>query len=178
MVHDLPLRLLACDGGPHLLLPEAESGLWRGADQFKDDLDETTDYGRACLAVGDVEMALLSVGKGEALVLQDPPLSGMIALPTGHGCILVFDEWTSVELNPLLQTAISTLGEQDYHPTGLRWRNNSEAVLLFASVDRITEPIYDVFRHPLAPGEYDLHRGEYDRDLGALRLWRLVPRKT
>ena len=66
---------LACDGGPHMLLPVALSGQWKGVTSMLNPLDPKTDYGRACAAVETSQMAVVSVGGGQALVFQDPPLS-------------------------------------------------------------------------------------------------------
>src|SRR5690349_12881282 len=66
---------LACDGGPHLVLPKELSSQWKGAGSILAAVSASSDYGRACAATISSNMAFITVGKGKAIVLAGPPLS-------------------------------------------------------------------------------------------------------
>jgi len=52
---------LACDGGPHLVLPKELSRQWKDASSYFAVLSPSSDYGRACAATTTQKMALIPV---------------------------------------------------------------------------------------------------------------------
>src|SRR5690242_17270400 len=58
---------LACDGGPHLVLPKELSRQWKGAGSIAAVSNPKSDYGRACAATTNQHMALIPVGAGQAM---------------------------------------------------------------------------------------------------------------
>ncbi len=93
---------LACDGGPHIILPMAVSAKWKGHKIIMTNpLDPSTDYGRACAVTGD--WGVISVAGSNALVLSDPPMSAF--KPDYNESpvdIYVLYAWSSIDLDELL----------------------------------------------------------------------------
>src|SRR5438874_7073218 len=59
---------LAADGGPHMLLPVEAAGVWTGAPSMLAATNPKSDYGRACAATANVQMAAIPVGPTNGLV--------------------------------------------------------------------------------------------------------------
>jgi hypothetical protein len=96
---------LACDGGPHLVLPRELGGRWKAASSGLAALNSSSDYGRACASVTNRRMALIPVGSGKAMVLANPPLSSWGHSPEGWIDIYDLEAWPDMNVDAVLKRA-------------------------------------------------------------------------
>jgi hypothetical protein len=166
---------LAADGGPHMLLPVDLAGSWSGAGSLLGALNPKSDYGRACTATANSQIASLSVGTGTALVFSCPPMTAWGK--SADGLVEVYDlqGWTNTNLDALIQRATSSLPTSSLLATNLQLRlQRPDAFLLYAG-DTPTQTAYGVHRVPLAAGTYHVLVGKYSGTGEAVTVYRLQP---
>jgi hypothetical protein len=168
-------KYLACDGGPHLLLPVALAPLWRGVDPTVENvLDPAPDYGRACAVPPPI--GAINVGAGEGLVLgESPPISAWApSLESGGVDLFVLQEWSDTELDSLLLRA-REIHSTALHDTRTWWcLQDGGAYLMFAG-DTVDAPVYELLHVPLRKGRYVVKAGQLDDNEGVVEVFRLVP---
>ena len=167
-------KYLACDGGPHLLLPFSARGDWKGCTDESDPLNPDTDYGRACLV--EPPIGLVNVGAQKALVLAGNPL-----LTTWRGSpregrldLYVLEAWDEIDLDLLVDSAASAT--QNTTDSGLRWVLKDGGIsLMFAGeapgkTNTVSDnTVYGEIPIPVSPGTYKISTGSFDGEHG--RLW-------
>src|SRR5687768_12943011 len=83
------LKWLACDGGPHLILPREVLGDWQACDAScftrLAPYDGSTDYARACAIALEREVGIISVGTMSGVVVGggEVPMSTWVAREDG-----------------------------------------------------------------------------------------------
>ncbi|MEZ6052000.1 MAG: hypothetical protein R3C02_11515 [Planctomycetaceae bacterium] len=167
---------LVCDGGPHLALPAELSGDWKGAPSISAVTNPSSDYGRAMTATSADPIALITVGSGEAIVLQDPPMTAW-GNPTEEGVDLYqLLDWRTMKLDDLIDQAVATTPTLSMSDTGLSVSlTEPDLVLLFAG-DRPGDTAYGEYRIPLSSGNYRILEGRFsDPASGTLNIYRLAP---
>lgn len=152
---------LACDGGPHLVLPKELSRQWKGTGSGLAALNPATDYGRACAAATNQHMALLPVGTGQAIVLANPPLSAWGRSPEGWIDIYYLEAWPDTNMDALIKRAVAAT------PTGAMTNagkvialTQPGLILLFAG-DKPGSTAYGEYPIPIDPGGYRILEGHY-----------------
>jgi Immunity protein 21 len=110
---------LACDGGPHLVLPKEFGNQWMGAGSTETALNRSSDYGRACAAVTSQHMALIPIGSGQAMVLADPPLSAWGRSPEGWIDIYYLEAWSDTNTDGLLKRAVAATPTSSMSDNGM-----------------------------------------------------------
>jgi hypothetical protein len=166
---------LAADGGPHMLLPVDVASSWSGTGSLLGALNPKSDYGRACTATANSQIAGLSVGNGTALVFSNPPMTA--CGKSSDGLVEVYDleGWTNTNLDALIQRATSSLPTSSLVDTKLKLRlQQPDAFLLYAG-DTPTQTAYGVHRVPLAAGTYHVLSGKYSGPGEAVTVYRLQP---
>jgi hypothetical protein len=93
---------LACEGGPHLVLPKSLRSNWQGIRSPADALNPASEYGKACAAVANQRMATIAVGSGRAILLQDPPMSAWGRSPEGWVDLYYLEAWSDEDLDALI----------------------------------------------------------------------------
>ena len=161
---------LACDGGPHIVLPLALAASWAGLRlEASDVLDPSTDFGRACAVQGDA--ALIAVGAGYALALgNNPPMTASHALSDGSGIdLVVLQEWHTDDLDSLVDTArIAATSIESF-----RWVvPDGGAALMFAG-DEIDKSVAGVLPVPIRGGLHAVSVASIDLELGAACVCRI-----
>lgn len=164
----LSLSWVACDGGPHILLPSEVAGTWSGTQvpgngravnakfRWNGDLSEpASDYDAAC----DInELAgLVQVGTYQGLVLgDDVPMSTWVPSNQFSGGVLVVPmEWpdTTQDEGHLL-SAIASVPESEFSETGLTLPTSSGEFLLCAACDRGPSWVYPTQKVSLSPASF------------------------
>lgn len=167
---------LACDGGPHLVIPTRLLPAWHGSRiNLTNPLDPATDYGRACAIKG--KFALITVGSGKALVLADPPMSTWTRISDGGQlAIVVLNGWGDMNLDGLVDRALADLPADKMTDTGERWSiEGSELTHLYAG-DEAAKSVYGVYSMPVESSTYRILEGRHrpgGRD--DVSIYRLVP---
>jgi hypothetical protein len=166
---------LACDGGPHMLLPAAAAPAWRGVSSMTNVLDPKSDYGRACVAIAKDPFALLPVAASTALILQSPPMSAWGK--SSDGLIEIYDlqAWDNTDLDSLITTATAALPTASLKDTGDTFELTSPDAFLLYAGDTITSFAYEVHRVPLPAGKYHLLTATYKSGINEIRIYRLKP---
>lgn len=185
---------LACDGGPHLIVPSELRGQWRGGSWFgwmvliaasvllrRSPKWLPGDYGRACAAVADKSVALVRVGRGKAIVLQDPPMSAWGHSPEGWVDVYDLQEWSSPNLDRLIRRAIDVVPTAATKDTGCSLDLNAPDLVLMYAGDIAERSAYGQYLIPIEPGIYRVLTGVYDvgsyerDDKEKVIIYRLVP---
>jgi hypothetical protein len=166
---------LAADGGPHMLLPVCLGNSWSGTGSLTGALNPKSDYGRACTATTNSQIAGLAVGLGTALVLSNPPMTAWGK--SADGLVEVYDlkGWTNTNLDALIRRATATLPTTAFVDTGLKLRLEQPDVFLLYAGDTPTQTAYGVHRIPLPPGTYHVLAGYYSGTGEAVTIYRLQP---
>lgn len=152
---------LACDGGPHLILPKELSGQWKGAGSLLAVLNPSSDYGRACAAVTNQHMAFISVGSGQAMVLADPPLSAWGRSPEGWIDIYYLEAWADTNTDAMVKRAVSATPTSAMTDTGKVMTLKEAGLILLFAGDKPGSIAYGEFAIPLEPGSYRILEGHY-----------------
>ena len=168
---------LACDGGPHLVIPEALSSRWKGV-ALGDPLDPSSDYGRSCAAAMNQRMALLTVGDGQAIVLRDPPLSAWGQSPEKWVDIYCLEHWSSEDADALIGRALAAAPTSVMRDTGKAMKLEEPGLILLYAGDVPGEAVYDEHHIPIDAGSYRILEGHY-RVAGKeeVYIYRLRPTK-
>jgi len=166
---------LAADGGPHMLLPVDLAPSWSGVGSLLGALSPKSDYGRACTATANSQIAGLAVGAGTALVFSSPPMTAWGRFADGLVEVYDLKGWTSTNLDALICRATGSLPTSALVDTGLKLRlEQPDAFLLYAG-DTPTSTAYGVHRIPLAAGTYHVLAGNYSGPGEAVTVYRLKP---
>jgi hypothetical protein len=151
---------LAADGGPHALLPSAVPGV---------------DYGSACAATANAQMALLPAGAETVMVFQDPPMTAWGTSSDGLIEVYYLDSWSGMNLDALIDRATAALPTASLTDSGKVFRlAQPDAFLLFAG-DTPTSFAYAVDRVPLPAGSYHVLVGTYSAPGESVTIYRLQP---
>jgi hypothetical protein len=161
------------DGGPHLALPNELSASWKGVDPHKaDPVDPTTDYGRACTATEKKRMTLLPVGGGEAIVLQNPPMSAWGRSPEGWVDLYYLE---TVGMDAAITRAVENTPTQRMRDTGRLIQLKEPGMTLLFAGDRPGDAVYGEEPIPLPAGAYRILEGEYRKGRELTFIYRLKP---
>ena len=169
---------LACDGGPHLVLPKELSGQWKGSGgSVLAAMNPLGDYRRACAAVTNQHMALIPVGSGQAMVLASPPMSGWGRSPEGWIDIYYLEAWVDTNIDAMVKRAVAATPTSAMSDTGkVITLTKSGLVLLFAG-DTPGSSAYGEYAIPIEAGSYCILEGHYkSRNWEELYVYRLRPK--
>lgn len=166
---------LACDGGPHLVLPKELSAQWKGVSVLGG-ITIAGDYARACKAVANQRMALISVGRGEAIVLADPPLSSWGHSPEGWIDIYDLQAWADTNIDAMIKRAVEATPTAAMRDTGKVMTLKSKGLILLYAGDRPGSTAYGEYAIPLEHGNYRILEGHYKpTPTEEVYLYRLQP---
>jgi len=170
---------LACDGGPHLVLPKELSLKWKGTGSLLGALTLAGDYGRACAATATQKMALIPVGSGQAMVLANPPLSAWGHSPEGWIDIYYLEAWADTNTDALLKRAVAATPTSAMNDSGkVMTLSESGLILLFAG-DKPGSTAYGECPIPIESGSYRILEGHYKGDTNEeIYVYRLQPKRT
>ncbi len=170
---------LACDGGPHLVLPKELSRQWKGAGSVLAALSPASDYGRACAAVTNQHMALIPVGSGQAMVLAGPPLSAWGRSPEGWIDIYYLEAWADTNADALLKRVVSGTPTSAMTDTGKVITLTQAGLILLFAGDKPGSAAYGEYAIPIDSGSYRILEGHYK--VGAIEevyVYRLQPKRS
>jgi len=158
---------LAADGGPHMLLPVANSRSWSGVSMFSP-VDPNADYGRACAATENKRMAIIKVGRGSAMVFSDPPMMSWGKSADGLVELYYVFQWSDEDLDALIGKASDALPTASMTDTReVLDITEPDAFLLYAG-DTPSRTAYGIHRVNLPAGKY-LVRGRNIFDAKRIR---------
>jgi hypothetical protein len=170
---------LACDGGPHLVLPKELSRQWKGAGSVLAVLSKSSDYGRACAAVTTARMALITVGSGQAIVMANPPLSAWGRSPEGWTDIYDLQAWADTNTDALLKRAVSATPTGAMSDTGKLIKLSEAGLILLFAGDRPGNTEYGEHAVPIDPGTYRILEGHYKAGTNEeVYVYRLRPKDS
>jgi hypothetical protein len=170
---------LACDGGPHLILPGSLSKAWKGVRSMSDVIDPASDYGRACAAVKNQRMALVPVGTGQAIVLQGPPLSAWGRSPEGWVDVYYLESWKDTDLDALIGRAVAATPSAAMKGTDQTIKLEEPGLILLYAGDRPGDGAYGQHPIPIDAGSYRVIEGQYRvAQEEAVTIYRLRPSGT
>ena len=152
---------LACDGGPHLVLPKELSRQWKGAGSVLAVLSPSSDYGRACAAVTTQHMALISVGSGQAMVLADPPLSAWGRSPEGWIDIYYLDAWPDTNTDAVIKRAVAATPTSAMTDTRKVMTFREPGLVMLFAGDKPGSTAYGEYAIPIGAGSYEILEGHY-----------------
>jgi hypothetical protein len=166
---------LAADGGPHLLLPVEAAGAWKGVSSMAAVLDPKSDYGRACAATANAQMALIPVDPASALVFADPPMTAWGKSRDGLVEVYYLGAWTGMNLDALIAKATAALPTASLTDSGATLQlHEPDAFLLFAG-DTPRSTAYGVHRVTILAGKYNVLVGTYSANGESVTVYRLKP---
>jgi len=170
---------LACDGGPHLVLPKEWSGNWKGTGSLLGVLSPSSDYGRDCAATDKQKIALIPVGSGGAMVLANPPLSAWGHSPEGWVDIYYLEAWADTNTDALLKRAIAATPTSAMTDSGkVMTLTESGLILLFAG-DKPGSTAYGEYPIPIESVSYRILEGHYKGGTNEeIYVYRLQPKRT
>ncbi len=166
---------LACDGGPHLVLPAELSNQWKGAGSLLAAVNPNSDYGRACSAVANQRMELLTVGGGQAMVLADPPLSAWGRSPEDWIDIYFLDGWSDTNTDALVERAVAATPTAVMNDTGKMMTLKKPGLILLFAGDQPGKTAYGESAIPIAAGSYQILEGHYKAGVNEIYIYRFKP---
>jgi hypothetical protein len=153
---------LACDGGPHLVLPKELSGQWKGGGgSVLAAINPLSDYRRACAAVTNQHMALISVGNGQAMVLAGPPMSAWGRSPEGWIDIYYLEAWQDTNVDAMVKRAVAATPTSAMSDTGKVMTLTKPGLILLFAGDTPGSSAYGEFAIPIKAGSYQILEGHY-----------------
>jgi hypothetical protein len=166
---------LACDGGPHILMPNMVSAKWKGYKiRLANPLDPSTDYGRACAVTG--KCGVISVGGSNALVLANPPMSA--CKPDRKGGPIEFyvlEAWSSTNLDDLLDRATAQTPPESFTNTGAKLTFDESGGLLLYAGDKPGDTVYSESLIPTRAATYSVFTAHYKgAGVDEVDIYRLV----
>ena len=167
---------LACDGGPHILMPMPVSAKWKGHKiKLTNPLDPSTDYGRACVVTG--KWGIISVAGSNALVLANPPMSACKPdLKEGLIEIFVLQAWSSTNLDELLDRAITHTPSKGFTNTGAKLTFDGSGGLLLYAGDKPGNTTYGESVIPTKAATYSVFTAHYKGPaVDEVDIYRLIP---
>jgi hypothetical protein len=169
---------VAADGGPHLFLPAEAAGAWSGAPSMFSVMTSTSDYGRACAATSNAQMALISVGSSSALVFANPPMTASGKSADGLVEIYYLKSWSNTDLDSLISKATAALPTAALtDSTKVVRLENPDAFLLYAG-DTPSSVAYSIHRVAISAGTYKILHGTYSAPGESVTIYRLSPVKA
>ena len=168
---------LACDGGPHLVLPKELSAKWSGGGSMLGLLSSANDYRRACTATATQNMTVISVGLGHAMVMANPPLSAWGHSPEGWIDIYDLQGWRDTNTDTVIKRAVAATPTSTMTNTGHALSLTQPGLLLLFAGDKAGNTAYGEHAIPAGPGAYQILEGHYKT--GAVEevyIYRLQPR--
>jgi hypothetical protein len=170
---------LACDGGPHLVLPKELSRQWKGASSYFEVLSASSDYGRACAATSGRRMAIIPVGRGQAMVLANPPLSAWGRSPEGWIDIYYLEAWADTNTDALLKRAIAATPTSAMTDTGKVMTLTEPGLILLFAGDQPGKTAFGELPIPIEPGGYRILEGHYKGGTNEeIYVYRLRPKRS
>jgi hypothetical protein len=167
---------LACDGGPHLVLPKELSGQWKGGGSVLAALNPLSDYRRACAAITNQHMALISVGNGQAMVLANPPLSAWGRSPEGWIDIYCLEVWQDTNVDAMVKRAVAATPTSAMTDTGKVMTLRKPGLILLFAGDTPGSTAYGEYAIPIEAGSYCILEGHYKgRNWEEVYVYRLRP---
>jgi hypothetical protein len=167
---------LVCDGGPHLVLPKALSNNWRGITSPSDALNPISEYGKACAAVANQRMALIPVSSGQAIVLQNPPMSAWGRSPEGWIDLYYLEGWKDENLDGLIKRAVVATPTASMKDTGKLLTLNEPGLIFLFAGDRPGDTVYGEYHIPIGSGSYRILEARYSvAQKEAVIVYRLRP---
>jgi len=157
------LNTLTTDGGPHLLLPHAFQDSWQGLDESFDPLDPAGDFGRACAALGDGDIAAIAVGDGVALVINDHSTWTCSDINTSRDQMHIYipKGWGGEDIVVLMEDAQTNRTKGTYANTGIVIDLPTDGVTHMYAGDSPGETAYGQYRLPLKSGRYRVEHWTY-----------------
>lgn len=152
---------LACDGGPHLVLPKELSKNWKGTGSLLGLINPLSDYKKACDAVANQQMALIAVGSGQAMVLADPPLSAWGRSPEGWIDIYYLNAWADTNTDAMLKRAVAAIPTSTMTDTRKTMTLKESGLILLFAGDSPGNTAYGENAIPITPGTYRILAGHY-----------------
>jgi hypothetical protein len=166
---------LAADGGPHMLLPTESANAWAGAPTPLVITNPKSDYGRACTATANVQMAVIPVGLTSAIVFANPPMTAHGKSVDGLVEVYYLQSWTGTNLDALIAKASTALPTATLTNSGKTLQlHQPDAFLLFAG-DTPTSTAYGVHRVAIPAGKYNILVGTYSAQGTSVTIYRLKP---
>ena len=167
---------LACDGGPHLVLPSELSKQWKGGGSPLAVLNPLSDYRRACDAVTNQHMALIRVGSGLAMVLAAPLLSAWGRSPEGWIDIYYLDGWSDTNTDAMVKRAVAATPTSAMTDSGKVMTLTKPGLILLFAGDKPGNTAYGEHSIPIDPGVYRILEGRYKNgNTEELQIYRLQP---
>lgn len=152
---------LVCDGGPHLVLPKELSSQWKGAGSMLAALNPKSDYGRAVAATANQRMALIPVGSGQAMVLDNPPLSSWGHSPEGWIDIYDLEGLRDRNVDAMLKRAVDATPTASMTGAGKTMTLAQPGLILLFAGETPGRTAYGQFDIPLGAGSYQILEGHY-----------------
>lgn len=170
---------LACDGGPHLVLPKELSQQWKGGGSIVGVLNPLSDYRRACAAITNGYMALISVGNGQAMVLREPPLSSWGRSPEGWVDIYYLESWPDTNTDAVIKRAVAGTPTSAMADTGKSMALTKPGLILLFAGDKPGSTAYGEVAIPIDPGSYRILEGHYKAPttIEEIYIYRFQPKK-
>lgn len=170
---------LACDGGPHLVLPKELSGQWKGSGSMLAALGPSSDVGKAFATDTNLHMALISVGSGQSIVLADPPLSAWGRSPEGWIDIYNLQAWPDMNLDAMVKRSVATIQTKDMVDTGKMITLTQPGLVLLYAGDKPGSATYGEFEIPIDAGIYNILEGHYKASpVEEVYIYRLRPKSA
>ncbi len=169
---------ICSDGGPFLVIPKSLSSNWKGhLINILNPLDPKTDYGRACSVKG--KWGLISVGKGSALVLADPPMVSW-SYSEGGKCIdiYVLQLWNNLDLDSLIDQVQLKTSSTAFTDTETLFEVNDSGLLIMYSGDKAGDPMYGEFHIAVEHGVFGIYEAHYKEKNGEVDIYRLRRQDT
>jgi hypothetical protein len=168
---------LACDGGPHLVLPRELGKQWKGAGSLAAVLSPKSDYGRACAATTNKLMALIAVGSGNAIVLANPPMSAWGHSPESWIDIYYLNAWSDTNLDALIQQAVAAVPTTSMTNSGNTITLSQPGMVLMYSGEPLGSTAYGQYSIPINPGAYNILAGTYNPNAtNEVHIYRFQPK--
>ena len=124
-------------------------------------MNPASDYGRACAAVSSQHMALLAVGKGQAIVLANPPLSAWGHSPEGWVDIYYLEAWADTNIDALIKRAVTGTPTSGMSDGGKIIKLNQPGLILLFAGDQPGNTAYGEHAIPIDAGAYRILEGHY-----------------
>jgi len=173
------LKWIACDGGPHLILPREVLCDWQACDAScfarLPPYDGPTDYARACTIALEREVGIICVGGMSGLVVGgEVPMSTWIARDDRCGGDLVVAlEWGRDAADDDILASLAELQDESLRQEDLHISVGQGGLVHFAACDRPPRWVYSHHEAPIRPGTYQIASEVCSADPVDFRVHRL-----
>jgi hypothetical protein len=121
-------------------------------------------------------MALVGVGSGEAIVLQNPPMSAWGRSPEGWTDLYYLEAWRDQNLDALIGRAISAVPTSGMKDTCKDLHLLEPGLILLFAGDRPGSSAYGEYQISIPAGSYRILEGTYSVGaVEAMTIFRLRP---